>query len=356
MARKYRYDTSAAALLTPAKGAVFFENWDRDVDTANHDLLCAEMSRLAYAENSVVEAALQSIGFSSIAFAGDNNRGTQGFAAKNAAQRVTVLAFRGTESNRFEDVVSDVDTLQRDYRRGGRLCRVHGGFLKAYEQQPVQDLIAAVRRQGVGGLLVTGHSLGAALATLAAVDTMPARLVTFGSPRVGDEVFRALFAGLEVRRFVDCCDVVSRVPPERFDAAHLARLLEELGAPGSSLIGRALGWLKLNAEFAHVSTARYIDRHGLVTEAPGDAQQAADQEIARKEHPHSPRNARDELVALWSSLLTSSAGLPSVPDLRQVTRKLLGGLFNLVRGDPVPLRDLADHAPINYLSGITGRA
>jgi len=145
------------------------------------------------------------------------------------------------------------------------------------------------------------------------------------------------------------------VPPERFDAPHLARLLEELGAPGSSLIGRALGWLKLNAEFAHVSTARYITRDGLVMEAPGDAQQAADQEIARTEHPHTPRNSRDELVALWSSVLTSSAGLPSVPDLRQVTRKLLGGLFNLVRGDPVPLRDLADHAPINYFSGIAGR-
>ena len=355
MARKYSYDTSAAALLTPAKGAVFFENWDRDVDTANHDLLCAEMSRLAYAENSVVNTALQSIGFSSIAFADANNLGTQGFAAKNAARGLTVLAFRGTESNRFEDVVSDVDTLQRHYRRGGRLCQVHGGFLKAYELQAVQDLTAAVRRQRVGRLLVTGHSLGAALATLAAVDTTPARLVTFGSPRVGDDAFRALFSGLEVRRFVGCCDVVSRVPPERFDAAHLARLLEELGAPGSSLIGGALGWLKLNAEFAHVSTARYINRNGLVMEAPGDAEQAADQEIARKEYPHSPRNLRDDLVALWSSLFTSPAGFPSVPDLQQVSRKLLHGLFNLVRGDPVPLRDLTDHAPINYLSGIAGR-
>jgi hypothetical protein len=202
---------------------------------------------------------------------------------------------------------------------------------------------------------VTGHSLGAALATLAAVDTTPARLVTFGSPRVGDEAFRALFAGLEVRRFVDCCDVVSRVPPERFDAAHLARLLEELGVPGPSLIGRTLRWLKLNAQFAHVSAAHYIDRNGLLTETPSDKKQAADQEIARKEYPYTLRHSRDQLVALLNSLLTSSAGLRSVPDLPRVTRKVLGGVFNLVRGDPVPLRDLADHAPINYLSGITGR-
>jgi len=355
MPRKYAYDTSAAALLAPAKGAVFFENWDRDVDTANHDLLCAEMSRLAYADNGVVEAALRSVGFSVIGFAGANNRGTQGFAAKNIARGLTVLAFRGTESNRFEDIVSDVDTLPRDYRRGDRLCRVHGGFLKAYEQQPVQELIAAVRQQGVGALLVTGHSLGAALATLAAVDTTPSRLVTLGSPRVGDEAFSALFAGLEVRRFVGCCDVVSRVPPERFEAAHLARLLEELGVPGPSWIGRTLGLLKLSAQFAHVSTARYIDRNGLVTETSGDAEQAADQKSAREAYPHAPRHARDQLVAHLRSLVTSSASFSSVPDLQQVTRKLLGGVFNLVRGDPVPLRDLADHAPINYFSGIAGR-
>jgi hypothetical protein len=192
------------------------------------------------------------------------------------------------------------------------------------------------------------------LATLAAVDTAPARLVTFGSPRVGDEAFRALFAGLTVRRFVDCCDVVSRVPPERFDAAHLGRLLEELGVPGPSFIGRTLGWLKVNAQFAHVSTARYINRNGHVMETPSDAEQAADQEIARKEYPYTPRQTRDQLVALVNSLLTSSAGLPSVPDLQQVTGKLLRGVFNLVRGDPVPLRDLADHAPINYFSGIAG--
>src|SRR5262245_46909723 len=175
MARKYPYVTSAAALLAPAKGAVFFENWDHDVDTANHDLLCAEMSRLAYAERSVVKTALQSIGFSVIEFVDSNDRGTQGFAAKNAARALTVLAFRGTESDRFEDIVSDVDTLPQDYRRGGRLCRVHGGFLKSYEQPPVQNLTAAVRQHDVGALLVTGHSLGAALATLAAVDTAPTR-------------------------------------------------------------------------------------------------------------------------------------------------------------------------------------
>jgi hypothetical protein len=60
---------------------------------------------------------------------------------------------------------------------------VHGGFLKSYELQPVQELIAAVRQQGGGALLVTSYSLGATLAALAAVDTAPARLEYPHAPR-----------------------------------------------------------------------------------------------------------------------------------------------------------------------------
>ena len=39
--RKYPYNTSVAALLYPAKGTVFFEDWDPAVDNLNHDVLCA---------------------------------------------------------------------------------------------------------------------------------------------------------------------------------------------------------------------------------------------------------------------------------------------------------------------------
>jgi len=38
---------STDALLRPAKSAVYFDNWTVD-DISNPDMLCAEMSRLAY--------------------------------------------------------------------------------------------------------------------------------------------------------------------------------------------------------------------------------------------------------------------------------------------------------------------
>ena len=75
MAQRYPYNTSNAALLTPAdltKNPPFFENWNLDTDTANHDLLCAEMSRLAYAEPEVVTTALSTIGFVPIGFIDEN--------------------------------------------------------------------------------------------------------------------------------------------------------------------------------------------------------------------------------------------------------------------------------------------
>ena len=165
---------------------MFFEDWNTDADNLNHDLLCVEMSRLAYADAPAVTAALDRIGFSPVGFLGGEsaeeriaNRGTQGFVAKHAALGLTVLAFRGTESDKFEDLFSDLATVQTDFPGGGR---IHSGFWKAYE--PVRDRIANLLAQREGLLLITGHSLGAALATVAAAEVAPTKLITFGSPRM----------------------------------------------------------------------------------------------------------------------------------------------------------------------------
>lgn len=65
-----------------------------------------------------------------------------------------------------------------------------------------------------GRLLLTGHSLGAALATLAATLELSAELITIGSPRVGNDEFVQLRATRAVKRFVNCADIVTRVPPK----------------------------------------------------------------------------------------------------------------------------------------------
>ena len=72
-------------------------------------------------------------------------------------------------------------------------------------------------------LLVTGHSLGAALATLAAAIQSNVHLYTFGSPRVGNEAFRDAVAAIAVRaeRYIDNRDLVCRLPSERFGYRHI---------------------------------------------------------------------------------------------------------------------------------------
>src|SRR5215213_1546313 len=129
MPRKYPYDTSVGALLRPAENAKFFEQWTPE-DAKNPDLLCAEMSRLAYADEGRVNEALGRIGFTMVGGFENRERNTQGFVASHAGLGLTVLAFRGTAE--FQDLITDFNTVQEnapaDLPAGGR---VHTGFLKA---------------------------------------------------------------------------------------------------------------------------------------------------------------------------------------------------------------------------------
>src|SRR5947208_176128 len=111
------YNTAKDALLRPAENAVFFDQWE-EKDFGNHDLLCAEISRLAYAPFNVVKDTLERRDFSLTFIGGDGaaarvqTDGTQAFVASSKARGVTVLAFRGTQSNSPEDLIADMLTLQ----------------------------------------------------------------------------------------------------------------------------------------------------------------------------------------------------------------------------------------------------
>jgi hypothetical protein len=374
MPRKYRYNVSAAALLEPARDAVFFEDWDATLDLRNHDLLAAELSRLAYAGEAVVEEALNRMGFTLVGSLGGETlaaragtRGTQGFVAAHEGLGLAAVAFRGTEADRFEDLASDLSTLQTDFPGGGR---VHAGFHAAY--LTVHDRLGMLLERAGGRLLVTGHSLGGALATLAAASQsrVPDALITFGTPRVGDGRFgaalEARLAAGAVRRFVHCCDVVARLPPERYDAAHFSALFEELG--GFEMLGPLAGRaarvaadlaagaldasfrvLGATVEFAHVGSPLYLSAGGALAVTAPDEERARDQRAARAGYPHATGPQLAELEARFLALFTAAAGSGAL-------RAFVRDLFAIVRVDPVPLRDLADHSPINYLSARTGRA
>lgn len=134
------------------------------------------------------------------------------------------IVFRGTEPYNLRDWATDLD-CDMDTKVG-----VHDGFLNAY-----RDIEPAIQKyvRNQTSVFLTGHSLGAALATVAArfVDCCRPRLVTFGSPRVGDPEF---VAQVNVRccapfeRYVHGRDIVVTVPPEKMGYMHVTTNASQL--------------------------------------------------------------------------------------------------------------------------------
>ncbi len=212
------YSADKDDLNFPAKRAVFFPAGRPQSDAA----LCVEMARLAYCQldttfaldQARIRKVLAGIQFTDCQFfespIGPRGGGSHGFLAIDGNQKIGVLSFRGTNANDPSDLMDDFDTVPKPWGPGGN---VHSGFAGALLAVwgAAHYALAAIRGYR---LLFTGHSLGAAMATVASTIQQPASLYTFGSPRVGDQAFLDSLRGLDKRRYVDCCDLVARVPPE----------------------------------------------------------------------------------------------------------------------------------------------
>lgn len=131
------------------------------------------------------------------------------------ARSAHYVTFRGTEPSVLADWVEDARVIRRDYRDEDG---VHSGFLGAVEgvADEVFDRVSDGRP-----VYVTGHSKGAANATVLALMSLDRRDVnliggmTFGSPRVLADSVSERFSehlGWAWWRVVNNNDVVTRVP------------------------------------------------------------------------------------------------------------------------------------------------
>jgi triacylglycerol lipase len=129
-------------------------------------------------------------------------------------QSFVIVAFRGTEPDDWDDIFADINIPLVPHGEGGR---VHAGFKASLERiwETLRPRLYALRQSR--RVWFTGHSLGAALATLAASRYEHTwGVCTFGSPRVGDAAFASAFDqrfGDKALRFVNDADVVTHVPP-----------------------------------------------------------------------------------------------------------------------------------------------
>jgi Lipase (class 3) len=256
---------------------------------------CAEMCRLAYCraqtdfslDQAKINGVLDRAGYRDAQYfetqGSADRRGMHGFLARSKGEGPSVLVFRGTDSDDPSDLVADGRFLFTQWEAGGR---VHRGFADALaEVRPqLEQLLPTIDAK----LLITGHSLGAGLATLLA-SAWSAKLAkgwelyTYGCPRAGDGDFVATIEAGKAHRYVDCCDAVTRVPPEAFG-------------------------------YVHAGTLAFIDHDGVVR---GDSDDA----FVNSERL---KGTEEYLLHYFAHVGT------------------------------VATRDLADHAPINYVSGVTG--
>ncbi len=162
-----------------------------------------------------------------------------------------VLVFRGTEPT-LQDFVTDIGTtpLVSDQ------INVHRGFMQALDS--VWAEIADELTRLTCPVYYTGHSLGAALATLAAARRTPRALYTFGSPRVGNQAFVDSLAHIPIYRIVDDQDIVTTLPPESLGFRHAGTALILQGKePSTAFFDKLRSPPKRWADHAPIN---YVDR------------------------------------------------------------------------------------------------
>jgi triacylglycerol lipase len=149
-----------------------------------------------------------------------------------------IIAFAGTDPLVPANWISDFDVgLNVDFNAGAGLGvtpgPVHRGFDKAFDAVSDQ-LTQALAERGPEPLLITGHSMGAALGVIAADHLLSEEklrataVYAFGMPRVGDEDFSVRYndtLGAITYRLVHGDDIVASVPPSRFGFRHVGRLI-----------------------------------------------------------------------------------------------------------------------------------
>lgn len=182
--------------------------------------ILASMAHLAYdryEDNRMARelfiAKLQGGGFELIKAFYSKETDTQAFLAKSD-DGYAVLAFRGTEVSKRKDVKIDIEATKVSVLDG----RIHAGFRIAYESV-AKDIEASILKLKDIPLYITGHSLGAALATVATqrlehnprIREIIAACYTFGSPRVGDNHYDIEFKS-PIYRVVNTTDIVTIIP------------------------------------------------------------------------------------------------------------------------------------------------
>ncbi|OSS44304.1 hypothetical protein B5807_11000 [Epicoccum nigrum] len=194
---------------------------------------------------------------------------TQVAVFRDDAARELIVSFAGSAS--VQDFITDFAFIPVNHTTapGCNDCKVHSGFYTAWRSvaDELLSALASLRTQNPGyATVITGHSLGGALATLAFTDLrangIPLRTTyTLGAPRVGN------------RAYADFNDRLSGATDAPARIADLVRITHGIdGVPGLPL--QAMGFQHSRTEIFQVDVSPGVQSAGTTYRCFG--QEAAD--------------------------------------------------------------------------------
>jgi hypothetical protein len=220
-------------------------------------LYLAHASDVAY-DRAPATAARDRLGLKAVAFRHKVTR-TRGFLG--VCDTHAVLAFRGSDPVTLPTWLTDavVKLVERSEYDG----RVHQGFSSVLRRTwgQIESVLDEAKDKP---LYLTGHSMGGALAVLAAcrlarMGRPPVAIYTYGAPRIGDRAFCAGYK-LSTYRVVNRLDLVPELP-----LASMKRLLPEKPLLTNETILSQLRRIARRVPcYGHVKTFIYIDRDGKI--------------------------------------------------------------------------------------------
>lgn len=157
----------------------------------------------------------------------DITQDIQGFVGFSEAHHAVIVALRGTTD--VKSWLASNDFKQVSYPKCGG-CQVHEGFYNGYAEvsATVKDQVQLIfdKYRSATLIYVTGHSLGGAIATVAALDLKAtfgkvSEFYSYGEPRVGNVAFATYFdSQIPVHRVIHYADIVPHVPPYGLNYTH----------------------------------------------------------------------------------------------------------------------------------------
>ena len=214
----------------------------------NPDWIFANMSHAAYCDAEYLEKLFKNFGATIKFYESKPNelgiiKGRQAFLA--IWDDKAILSFRGTEADEritiklrikyflpkwlqriipskieipfiSPDIVDDIKIVPYTYRDEEGESQVHRGFFKATKElwPEISEDLEKLDLPDPNQLFVTGHSLGGAMAVVAGIMYSFKTIVTFGEPRVGNNIENTIEPGCLHIRYVNGIDPVTKIVPE----------------------------------------------------------------------------------------------------------------------------------------------